>query len=950
MPLPATLIWEIEAGGSDSANGGSFDPANANFLTNDLSATGGNSTTPVLTSGTYNFVAGDVGAWVFIAGGTNWQQGFYKIVSVAANKATVNAGIGAAVLYPSFMPNTVAGVASVASPSGATWGIDYSQQPAARFTYTDLNSTGAGNTLTSASHPFDTHLVGNGIQVAGGTTNLVAGFYTITSVSGNTATLTPAGVTTGAVTGTNANTSGLGGALASPGRAAGAAVTGNRAFIQSGTYNISSTSSNVANGRVTWPAGSGTSQGAFIMGYNAVRGDFGPRPILAAVSPFSGAVILTTNAGNYVANLTINGGGLGSVQGIATGTSGSILYRCKVQNCTNVGINNGDSGSLIVLCELTGCTGQPAGVGGQWYFSAIHDNTGGGLSLGVVGSVVPFCLVTNNTGAGTDGVLFASATSGGCAINTTAFNNGRDGMRVTAGTVATALINNLAVNNAAMNYDAAGNTDEVLILNNGWFGGGGGIGGSLPTNKMFGTVPVGVLPFVNAGGDNYALNSTAGGGAAAIAAGVGSGKLPIPGLSAASYNDLGAAQVPSSALLSTNQVMTLVDQTRQTVQFTVTAQTVNFGKPISSTTMINSMYDWANYAGLLWAGGRYTSGGPTNTPCLFNSPDGVNWKEQTAAVPFGSEDEVRTLFASADGNLYLGTTGAGGTPPTIYKYDGTAWNSVVGVAGQTTIRSMADGPDGLVYAGTTSPSGTHPVLLNGGAHTNPPQTWNTVSGTPWSLSSSKVDRVILANFLGPGGTMYVTTSDAQSGGTGGVFAATTTPSNGANWTLISPASGFSTPGGAAGGVEAHKMALFKGQYYTSTHDLANGASVWVSNDGGHTWTQVPSTAFGFGIGASEQEAYHLCVYDDTLFVGTLNAVLGGGLWYTQNGLDWFRLGSPGMGDPVNNSGYYHLIAFQNQLWVAPHGATVTSPNVSRPYSIQRFANTGPLGAGGAGAA
>jgi hypothetical protein len=98
----------------------------------------------------------------------------------------------------------------------------------------------------------------------------------------------------------------------------------------------------------------------------------------------------------------------------------------------------------------------------------------------------------------------------------------------------------------------------------------------------------------------------------------------------------------------------------------------------------------------------------------------------------------------------------------------------------------------------------------------------------------------------------------------------------------------------------------------------------------------------------EEDGYDLYIYDDVLFVGTLNVSHGGGHWYTQNGLDWFRIGSPGMGDPVNNSGYYHMVAFQNRLWVAPHGYTVASPNISRPYSIERFADTRSQAAAGAG--
>jgi hypothetical protein len=940
MPLAGTVVFEVETGGNDSNTGG-FDPG-ATFTLADLATTNGNAAGPVVSS-SYHFQTTDVGAWAFVSAGAQWVPGFYQIASVINNQATLKAGIGQAVLYPSFQPNTAVGVATAAAPSGnATWAIDYSQQSAPPFTFSDLTSSSPYNTITSAAHQFGGQWIGNLLNLAS-TGGFTAGIYEIVSVSGTAAGLDRACASTGTPSG---GTGSLGGALASLGQAgalaAASSLYGVRAFVQSGNYNITSATQNTPGGCVLWRAGASTPQrGSFIIGYGTVRGDFGPRPTLNASSGTIGATILTTGTGNYIAGLIINGAGVNSVQGINTAGTGSIIYRCKVENCTQNAINSADASTLVVLCELTGCSSAWAGLGAQWYFSAIHDNTGGGLSTP---SLVAFCLVTNNTGAGQDGVSLAAR--GSCAINTTVNNSGRDGIRITAGTLGMALINNVSTNSGTMNYDATGATDEVLMLNNGWYGGAAGLSTALSTNKIFGTVALTALPFVNAGGDNYAPNSTPGGGQAAIGVGVGSGKLVVPGLSAPSYIDLGAAQVPPNPLLSTNQVLALVDQTRQTVQFTVTAQTVNFGKPVSSTTMVNSIYDWANYGGLLWGGGRYASSG--SAPCLFSSADGVNWKEQTAAVPFGGDAEVRTLLASADGNLYLGTTTGGGTPPTIYKYDGTSWTAVATASGQTNIRSFADGPDGLVYAATTCPSGSHPVLLYGGAHTFPAQTWNTVSGTPWSLTTSKVDRVILANFLGPGGTMYASTSDAQSGGTGGIFAAATTPSNGANWSLISPPSGFSTSGASAGGVEAHKMALFKGQYYTSTHDKQSGASVWVSSDLGHTWTPVPSTALGFGIGPTEEEAYHLYVYDDTLFVGTLNGTLGGGIWYTQNGLDWLRIGSPGMGDPVNNSGYYHLIAFQNRLWVAPHGYSISSPTIGRPYSIQRFANTGTQGAGGAG--
>src|SRR6185436_18701473 len=123
-------------------------------------------------SASYNFVAGDVGAWVFIASGTNWTPGWYKIASVAANAATLNAAVGTAVIALhgtitaaacQLGPSTAAGCASTGSPTGATWSIDYSQQAAAQFAYTDLASAGAGLTVSSAAKPFAKQQVGNAL-------------------------------------------------------------------------------------------------------------------------------------------------------------------------------------------------------------------------------------------------------------------------------------------------------------------------------------------------------------------------------------------------------------------------------------------------------------------------------------------------------------------------------------------------------------------------------------------------------------------------------------------------------------------------------------------------------------------------------------------------------------------------------------------------------------------
>ena len=90
MALGGTTIVEVQTGGSDSANGGCFDPGkvSAGGFT-DGAATSATGNSPVFSSASYNFVAGDVGAWLYIDSGTNWIPGWYQIASVASNVATI---------------------------------------------------------------------------------------------------------------------------------------------------------------------------------------------------------------------------------------------------------------------------------------------------------------------------------------------------------------------------------------------------------------------------------------------------------------------------------------------------------------------------------------------------------------------------------------------------------------------------------------------------------------------------------------------------------------------------------------------------------------------------------------------------------------------------------------------------------------------------------------------
>lgn len=199
MTLSATTYWELDGTATaNSVNGGGFNIGNVNMMT-DLAtdANTANTASPVVSSATYSFVAGDVGAYVFVKSGSNWQgNAWFKIVSVSGGKATLNGTANQWDFVSGTTNEIIAGTTTGVSVSsgtvtGGTFSIDYSRLTTAPIGGSDLASTnGTTNpsTVTSAGTPFGRNHVGNILHVTAGT-NWTAGWYEIVSVSGTTATL-----------------------------------------------------------------------------------------------------------------------------------------------------------------------------------------------------------------------------------------------------------------------------------------------------------------------------------------------------------------------------------------------------------------------------------------------------------------------------------------------------------------------------------------------------------------------------------------------------------------------------------------------------------------------------------------------------------------------------------------------------------------------------------------
>lgn len=452
MAITNTTIWEVRTTGADT-NGGGFDTgATANAITN-ASATSANTANPVLSTASYTFTAGDVGAWVYVAAGTNWTQGWYQIASVNAGAATLSAAAGAALLAPTFDPSTAAGCATVASPTNGTILIDYSQQAAAVLSLTDLACVSATTTLTSATGGFTRAMVGNYVRVNSGT-NALAGFYRITAYTNtNTVTIDRTCATGGNM---SAGVGSVGGALASPGMASGAmgSVTGQDVFVLAGTYTITSSTANVSNGRVVPANGgaSGTNPQRWI-GYASRRNDNptgSSRPTITVSGVTSQRLVdFGSNSNIYCANLVVDGADQTGITGIYGMSSLLAVVNCRTTRCLQGGVHLG--GGAALGCECDDC-GDGAGYGGAFVvglgssfgfaincYSHDHNNNISGFSGSNGYGIFVYCVADTIVGTGT-GFNAARLT-----VHCTNYNSGASAFTQSSATGIAANVNDLAV-------------------------------------------------------------------------------------------------------------------------------------------------------------------------------------------------------------------------------------------------------------------------------------------------------------------------------------------------------------------------------------------------------------------------------------------------------------------------------------------------------------------------
>lgn len=297
-------------------------------------------------------------------------------------------------------------------------------------------------------------------------------------------------------------------AFASLGKAcATATLSGDRIFVKSGTYTLTSTTNNANGGRFTIPLG------VRVEGYNSTIGDLGTAPVISAGS-LTSFTMCTMNASfngrpAQLVNIEFDGQSNSAVVGVNNSASfTTFAHRVLTRNCTT---------------GFTGASGHSC----IFNSAAISCGTGFLNQYAVVG-----CIARSCSSFGFDGYKNA--------IHSIAANNGNSGFR-SVNTIGTSTINCTSHANTGYGFDLT--YDIGIILNclatsntlHGYSLGGGSPNGmpacnnanwsnTSGANRYTSAVEIGQInltanPYTDSTNLDFTLNNTSGGGALLRSAG-----------------------------------------------------------------------------------------------------------------------------------------------------------------------------------------------------------------------------------------------------------------------------------------------------------------------------------------------------------------------------------------------------------------------------------------------
>jgi hypothetical protein len=390
--------------------------------------------------------------------------------------------------------------------SGASPGTDRTQQASPHVTID-------GATITAVVHSTTTQLNVTGytvsaadnrntVNIGGGTAT--AGLYEITAVDGpnNRWTLDRA-----AGTAAQTATGRMGGAFADPGyalqfQAASSGSRGMAFYVQAGTYLITSTTINVAGGRLAM-----NSNGLRLIGHGTGgRGDRTATPIIRA-SGISGVALLTNSSsgaatdGALADNFELDGNSLATMTGLLIASRAMTARRITVYGCVNGMNNSGGNQCWFWDCVFRNNSQDGASGNSCMYIRCFSRNNG---RFGFVSASGNFfeCSALSNASHG-----FSDSNGGGSFRRCASVSNAGSGFFLARAATADFSI---AYGNSSwgFNVDSSGSALRNVYIAN--CAGGANTSGNVSSfnddsDNLVGFVTLSASPFVNSAAYDFAL-------------------------------------------------------------------------------------------------------------------------------------------------------------------------------------------------------------------------------------------------------------------------------------------------------------------------------------------------------------------------------------------------------------------------------------------------------------
>lgn len=423
--------------------------------------------------------------------------------------------------------DTLCGGGFSVANKGAT-GVDYSVQAFAQYTYSaNLSATGT-TTLTGVG--FTNDILGNVLLITGQGKYCVTGFTSSTTITVDRALGTFSG-----------GTGYLGGAFASPGWACSALVPGNTVYIKySATpYTMTSTSANVAVGRVNLP---NASVNTAIAGYDTTRTvqntDTNRPTIRVGVNSLTA---ITTFGDTIVRNLIVD-----NPSAFTSATAFFLQWNYdNADRCTADHVSVGFScGSFVAV---TDCTANVCATGISfgnhcYAFGCVSTTCGLGFgnSMGT-GSRAVNCICYNNT---TSGQVSFAASDYGFVIGCISYGGTGAGYNAfTSGGGNVAFINCISVGAPNKGFTTTGVQNR--LINCAGYGNGADYDTAVYTSyNVQNFISLSGDPFTNAAGLDFTVNNTAGAGLLLRGTAY---PTTFPGTTTTNNRDIGAAQHAAAA-------------------------------------------------------------------------------------------------------------------------------------------------------------------------------------------------------------------------------------------------------------------------------------------------------------------------------------------------------------------------------------------------------------------